>query len=50
MPEAFTYHLTPSPSIIQTKNGTETRTALRALDCAALDEGRIVPFRHAKQD
>jgi hypothetical protein len=45
LPRSYDYVLTSPPSSIQTQNGaSETRTALRALDCAALDRDQIVPF------
>jgi hypothetical protein len=46
LPKRFDFYFKPSPRVIETKNGSETRTALRALDCAALvEDGDIVPFK-----
>jgi hypothetical protein len=46
--KSFDYLFTQPPSTIQTQNGaSETRTTLRALDCASLAKEKIVPFRDA---
>ena len=48
LPHSYDYVFTTPPSTIQTQNGSsETRTSLRALDCASLDNEKVVPFRDA---
>ena len=50
LPHSFDHVFTSPPATVQTKNGaTETRTSLRALDCASLEEDRIVPFKNARR-
>lgn len=41
---SFDFMMTKPPSTIQTKNGSETRTTLRALECSSLAREDIVPF------
>ena len=46
LPHAFDNVFTQPPATVQTQNGSsETRTSLRALDCAALERDQIVPFK-----
>lgn len=48
LPHDFDHVFTAPPSTVQTQNGaSETRTSLRALDCAALEREVIVPFKSA---
>lgn len=45
LPKGFDYTFVKPPETIQTKSGGETRSTLRALDCAALERDELVPFK-----
>ena len=48
LPHSFDHMFTQPPATVQTKNGaSETRTSLRAFDCASLDEEKQIPFKVA---
>jgi hypothetical protein len=48
LPHSFDHVFTSPPATIETQNGSSaTRTSLRALDCASLEEDKIVAFKDA---
>lgn len=48
LPHSFDHMFTQPPATVETKNGaSETRTSLRALDCASLDDEKQIPFKLA---
>lgn len=43
--DRFDYMFVAAPATIEIKNGGETRSTLRAFDCAALERDELVPFK-----
>lgn len=48
LPKSFDYLFTDPPKTIETKQSSETRSTLRAFDCASLARNQMVPFSNVR--